>query len=55
VRTATGRTEVYSLGTTPLREADDWLARYRAAWPQRLDALDTEPLWEAASSAPAAG
>lgn len=39
---ADGARRVYSLDTTPLREADDWLARYRAAWSQRLDALDTE-------------
>ena len=33
---------VYSLDPTPLAELDDWLARYRAFWTQRLDALETE-------------
>jgi DNA-binding transcriptional ArsR family regulator len=33
---------VYSLDPTPLAELDDWLARYRSFWPQRLDALETE-------------
>ena len=33
---------VYSLDPTPLAELDEWLARYRSFWPQRLDALETE-------------
>jgi DNA-binding transcriptional ArsR family regulator len=33
---------VYSLRPEPLAEVDDWLARYRALWEQRLDALHTE-------------
>jgi DNA-binding transcriptional ArsR family regulator len=33
---------VYSLRPQPLAELDDWLARYRALWQQRLDALHTE-------------
>ena len=33
---------VYSLDPTPLAELDEWLARYRVFWAQRLDALDTE-------------
>jgi DNA-binding transcriptional ArsR family regulator len=33
---------VYSLDPTPLAELDDWLARYRSFWAQRLDALETE-------------
>jgi DNA-binding transcriptional ArsR family regulator len=33
---------VYSLRLEPLAEVDDWLARYRALWEQRLDALHTE-------------
>jgi DNA-binding transcriptional ArsR family regulator len=33
---------VYSLGTGPLEELDDWLGKYRAFWSHRLDALDTE-------------
>ncbi len=30
----------YRLRTEPLREIDDWLAPYRAAWADRLDALE---------------
>jgi DNA-binding transcriptional ArsR family regulator len=37
-----GRRRVYSLETEPLEELDQWLARYRAFWENRLDALDTE-------------
>jgi DNA-binding transcriptional ArsR family regulator len=33
---------VYSLRPEPLAEVDAWLARYRALWQQRLDALHTE-------------
>jgi DNA-binding transcriptional ArsR family regulator len=33
---------VYSLRPEPLAEVDAWLARYRALWEQRLDALHTE-------------
>jgi DNA-binding transcriptional ArsR family regulator len=33
---------VYSLRPQPLAEVDEWLARYRALWQQRLDALHTE-------------
>ena len=33
---------VYSLRPEPLAEIDEWLARYRALWLQRLDALHTE-------------
>src|SRR5690242_13373831 len=33
---------VYSLRPQPLAEIDAWLARYRALWEQRLDALHTE-------------
>jgi DNA-binding transcriptional ArsR family regulator len=33
---------LYSLDPAPLAELDDWLARYRAFWTNRLDALDTE-------------
>jgi hypothetical protein len=28
--------------TTALREADDWLGRFRRVWAPRLDALATE-------------
>jgi len=30
----------YRLRTEPLREIDDWLAPYRAAWADRLDVLE---------------
>jgi DNA-binding transcriptional ArsR family regulator len=33
---------VYSLRPDPLAEVDEWLARYRALWEHRLDALHTE-------------
>ena len=33
---------VYSLRPEPLAEVDEWLARYRARWERRLDALHTE-------------
>ena len=33
---------VYSLRPEPLAELDEWLARYRALWEHRLDALHTE-------------
>ena len=33
---------VYSLHPEPLAEVDEWLARYRPLWEQRLDALHTE-------------
>ncbi len=33
---------IYSLEPAPLAELDDWLARYRTFWTNRLDALDTE-------------
>ena len=32
----------YSLDPKPLVELDDWLARYRHFWSNRLDAIDTE-------------
>ena len=33
---------VFQLDPRPLAELDDWLARYRAFWAQRLDALELE-------------
>jgi DNA-binding transcriptional ArsR family regulator len=33
---------LYSLDPAPLAELDEWLARYRGFWANRLDALDTE-------------
>jgi DNA-binding transcriptional ArsR family regulator len=32
----------YRLRADGLRAADEWLARYRSFWDQRLDALETE-------------
>lgn len=32
---------VYRLQPAPLRQLDDWLAPYRAAWEKRLDVLGT--------------
>jgi DNA-binding transcriptional ArsR family regulator len=37
-----GQRRLYSLDPAPLAELDDWLARYRTFWTNRLDALDTE-------------
>ena len=37
-----GARRLYSLEPGPLAELDDWLARYRSFWSNRLDALDTE-------------
>jgi DNA-binding transcriptional ArsR family regulator len=37
-----GQQRIYSLDPEPLIELDDWLARYRAFWTNRLDALDTQ-------------
>jgi DNA-binding transcriptional ArsR family regulator len=32
---------IYSLDLGPLAELEEWLARYRAFWTDRLDALET--------------
>lgn len=37
-----GTRQLYSLDPAPLAELDDWLARHRSFWTNRLDALDTE-------------
>jgi len=37
-----GARRLYSLDPAPLAELDEWLARYRGFWDNRLDALDTE-------------
>jgi DNA-binding transcriptional ArsR family regulator len=37
-----GRLRFYSLDPTPLEELDEWLARYRSFWTNRLDALGVE-------------
>src|SRR6266699_2568740 len=39
VRTDAQR-RLYRLRTEPLREIDEWLAPYRTAWADRLDALE---------------
>lgn len=39
---AEGTRRVYGLDTSPLRDVDDWLARFRVFWTHKLDALDTE-------------
>jgi DNA-binding transcriptional ArsR family regulator len=38
--TADAQRRVYRLRPEPLREIDAWLAPYRAAWTDRLDALE---------------
>ena len=38
--TVAGQRRVYHLRPEPLRELDEWLAPYRAAWAARLDALE---------------
>lgn len=35
-----GQRRLYRLRAEPLREVDDWLTPYRAAWRDRLDALE---------------
>src|SRR3954468_4256217 len=35
-----GPRRVYRLRAEPLREIDEWLTPYRAAWQDRLDALE---------------
>jgi DNA-binding transcriptional ArsR family regulator len=35
-----GPRRIYALDATPLRELDEWLTPYRAAWGARLDALE---------------
>ncbi|MHB1534361.1 MAG: ArsR/SmtB family transcription factor [Acidimicrobiales bacterium] len=37
---AEGKRRVYGLRAEPLAEVDAWLARYRALWSKRLDALE---------------
>jgi DNA-binding transcriptional ArsR family regulator len=37
---ADAQRRLYRLRIEPLREVDDWLAPYRAAWRGRLDALE---------------
>lgn len=37
-----GTRRLYALDTTPLRDIDDWLDRFRGFWAHKLDALATE-------------
>lgn len=37
-----GNRRLYSLDTDPLREVEEWLARFRRFWEPHLDALGTE-------------
>jgi DNA-binding transcriptional ArsR family regulator len=37
-----GRRRVYMLDPRPLEDLDEWLARHRRFWTNRLDALETE-------------
>jgi len=39
---AEGTRRLYAVAPEPLREVDDWLARFRAFWTPHLDALATE-------------
>ncbi|MEQ3550202.1 metalloregulator ArsR/SmtB family transcription factor [Pseudonocardia nematodicida] len=39
---AEGTRRLYSVNAAPLREADDWLGRFRGFWEPHLDALATE-------------
>jgi DNA-binding transcriptional ArsR family regulator len=39
---AEGTRRLYAVDSTPLREVDLWLERFRRFWDQRLDALATE-------------
>ena len=37
-----GTRRVYVLDTSPMRDVDDWLGRFRRFWEHKLDALATE-------------
>jgi DNA-binding transcriptional ArsR family regulator len=39
---ADGTRRLYSVDSAPLQAAEAWLDRFRAAWQQPLDALETE-------------
>ena len=39
---ADGARRLYAVDTSPLREVEAWLGRFRRFWDQRLDALATE-------------
>lgn len=42
VRTVEGREHLLTPQTQSLREAGDWIQRYRSFWTARLDALETD-------------
>jgi DNA-binding transcriptional ArsR family regulator len=37
-----GTRRLYTLDTTPMRDVDDWLDRFRGFWTHKLEALATE-------------
>lgn len=37
-----GTRRIYAVAVEPLQEIDEWLARYRSFWVNKLDALETE-------------
>jgi DNA-binding transcriptional ArsR family regulator len=39
---AAGQERIYSLRPERFRELDEWLARYRGLWEQRLDRMEAE-------------
>ena len=39
---ADGPRRIYVVDATPLRQVDEWLARFRGFWAHKLDALATE-------------
>ena len=39
---ADGPRRIYAVDATPLRQIDQWLARFRGFWTHKLDALATE-------------
>lgn len=39
---ADGPRRIYAVDATPLRQIDEWLARFRGFWAHKLDALATE-------------
>jgi DNA-binding transcriptional ArsR family regulator len=39
---AEAQRRLYTIEPAPLREANDWIARFQAFWERRFDALETE-------------
>jgi hypothetical protein len=37
-----GSRRLYAVDAAPMREVDEWLARFRVFWTSKLDALATE-------------